>query len=318
MKPFILLAILACFMLVTVAGDAVQPTDRAVVIFSSNLHEHIKSQSENATLACCILPQLKKYRIRSFFFESNDTPDTELVNFRIQRILNRIDELKPKLVVVYGDRAFKLIAAPHLYGNVPVYFISVHKQVVSDSKVALSLLSGEVLGHDTNKVEMLFKSRNIPVNGWTVIHSPDRLSLDDLETLKKDIPNITTIRVESIQELKRQLFDLNQKDRMFVVNLVHELKDVDRLKVVYSDDVAEVFTRYNKKHVEVSFHKDYTPYGFLLSITHRNNCRDACNVEATKEVKELREELVINRNRATALGFGSLFNKLEYIDEVQE
>jgi len=314
-RSFIYAFILILF-LCSLPSQAGPRKDLIAIIFPSNVKEHLTSMTENSVLGCCFLGKFNEYTIRTFFYDAH-IDSLDISQYKAKKIVERITQIKPKMVVVYSDQTFTDIAVPYLYGKVPVVFVGVHKDIVDKSGVDKKLLTGSVIDHNkVNIIENLFSSRNINISGWTILYSNDRISKTELSMLQPTLKNSTTILINNAQDLKRTLHDLNKKKPMFLVSLIHQLDDVDRINKLYRDDITKIIVQYNNKHPEISFHQDYVYNGYMLSITHRNHV--GCKNESIDfgSYKIFNEELLINRNRAIELGFDDLFDQLDYIDEV--
>lgn len=294
--------------------------DRIVIVYSEDLRHHIESDVENIMFNCCI----KKIAsdgamIKSLFIKKDTagTPINQSVNEAVARITG-----ETQAVVLSGNDAFIEVGVKRklLTSGKKVLYIDVDEDVVASAVTAgipKEMLVGNYRKTNLSKVDDLFQSRSIVLNGYIILYTSTKDSISSMKaitTYLKDKP-VEKILVNDASELRLVVANLNKKEQSLIINTVDHIWSRDKAIYIRHSEIADIIIKNNKKHAELVVHESTAEHGYMMSLAHSNTCSSDNDCFGSKSVA-VEESLTINRSRAERLGFHQLFDSLEYIDYV--
>jgi hypothetical protein len=265
-----------------------------------------------------------KFRIRAYYMNSKGKGFKYTKNEAL-KVMNRIKEFQPDIIVTMDDNAFRFVAIPYLIGKYPVIFSGLNKELSAYEKQFPEVDFSKVAG--VQEITRLWKLKRILgdsyIEDFIILKDNTPTSRYLTQNYINQLKYYKVIKVTNVTELKKTIMELNKRHPAVLLITVQSLPDgMNRLE---KPELIQLIAKYNKKHLTVTGNLEGVRKGAAIAIspdfyTMGEQAADLVKTYLEKGVL-LREDsetyLVVNKKMLYQLRFDWIYKEfLDYIDKV--
>lgn len=274
------------FLFITIIGtttiaDSTANNDKeykVAIVYSKNLSDYLDNRKEKDKVGY-IQKLAPKAVVKTYFMNVDATTPVNIIKDRAGKIYKKITAFDPDLIIMYNEPAFEYYGIPYVYdkGKSNAMFMCLNKldfdALVAEYKLDNPKYKGLIYGTVTdlslsfiNKLDednTLFSNIYILTGGSQTYTNTGFIVQD----IRKAFPdrNITVYNADNTKELKNILSDLNSRPAGLLINLIEMPTDYTSGRPVRDKELAQIYIKYNIKHLSISVGDNFSKYGLAMS-----------------------------------------------------